>query len=336
MRIAKPLSVLLLLILVVGTCLAFVVQPFVQAIPFQAPSVDPKRLEAHVRHLSVDLFPRSHEQSRNLDRAAQYILSEFKAAGGAATMQDVVVQETTHKNVIVRFGPTTGPVLVIGAHYDSHGDANAGAKHPRGYTPDTHTPGADDNASGVAGLIELAHLLGRTQQTRAIELVAYATEEPPHFRTEHMGSAWHARSLRTANRPVELMLSLEMIGYFSDAPSSQHYPFAGMNRLYPDRGNFIALVGKLSDFGTMRRVKGAMAGATDLPVHSINAPPFVQGIDFSDHLNYWHEGFSAFMVTDTSFMRNPHYHKASDTFERLDYVRMAKVVQGVYAVTQQR
>ncbi|MBL8517804.1 MAG: M28 family peptidase [Betaproteobacteria bacterium] len=336
MRFPVATSALIALATAFATGLAFITQPFVQPIPSRPPAVDPNRLQAHVKYLSVDLYPRSHEQSRNLERAAQYIQGEFKTAGGVVTVQDVVVEETTHKNVIARFGPVTGPVLVIGAHYDSHGDANAGAKHPRGHSPETHTPGADDNASGVAGLIELAHLLGRAPQARPIELVAYTTEEPPHFRTPHMGSAWHARSLRATNRELALMLSLEMIGYFSDAPGSQRYPLAGMSHLYSDRGNFIALVGKLSDFGAMRRTKAAMAGATDLPVLSINAPPFVPGIDFSDHLNYWHEGFPAFMVTDTAFMRNPHYHKSSDTYEKLDYARMAKVVQGVYAVTQRK
>jgi Zn-dependent M28 family amino/carboxypeptidase len=286
----------------------------------QPPQVDPAQLEAHVRHLSVDLFPRSFDRPRKIELAAQYIFNEFKAAGGAVSEQEVVVQEARYKNIVARFGPASGSVVVVGAHYDSHED----------------TPGADDNASGVAGLLELARLLGRTTQARPIELVAYTLEEPPFFRTPHMGSAWHARSLRAANREVEFMLSLEMIGYFSDKPGSQSYPVAGMSYLYPDRGDFIALVGKLSDFGATRRIKAAMAGGTNLPVYSINAPPLLPGIDFSDHLNYWHEGFPAFMVTDTAFMRNRNYHLAGDTYEKLDYRRMAKVVQAVYAVTQQR
>lgn len=316
--------------------LGVVTQPFVDPIPSHPPAVDPQRLQQHVKHLSVDLYPRSHDQFDKLDRAAQYILDEFKQTGGKVTVQDVDVQETKFRNIVVRFGPDLGPLMVVGAHYDSYGDASAGAKDPRGFTPDTHTPGADDNASGVAGLLELARLLGRSDQRRPIELVAYTLEEPPHFRSEHMGSAWHARSLREANREVELMLALEMIGVFSDEPGSQRYPVPGMTRLYPDRGNFIGIVGKLSDFVAMRGVKAAMAGATGLPVRSIHAPLFIQGIDLSDHRNYWLEGFPAFMVTDTSYMRNPHYHSASDTYEKLDYRRMAQVVQGVFAVTQQR
>lgn len=334
MRVPSLLSSVVLLIGILAGGVAVVTQPFVRGVTSLPPQVDSKRLEAHVKRLSVDLYPRSHDQFRNIDLAAQYILNEFKAAGGRVTVQEVSVQDATYKNIVARFGPASGPVVVIGAHYDSHGDANGGAKHPRGYTPETHTPGADDNASGVAGLLELARLLGRTAQAQPIELVAYALEEPPHFRTEHMGSAWHARSLRAAKQDVEFMLSLEMIGYFSDEPGSQTYPVPAMSHLYSDRGDFIALVGKLSDFGAMRRIKAIMAGATSLPVYSINAPPLLQGIDFSDHLNYWQEGFPSFMVTDTAFMRNKNYHLAGDTYEKLDYARMSKVVQAVYAVTQ--
>ena len=314
--------------------IAIVTQPFVSGIPSVPPQVDAQRLEAHVRHLSVDLYPRSYDQFRKIDMAAQYVQEQLKAAGAEVSVQDVKVDETSYKNIIARFGPAVGPVIVIGAHYDSHGDASGGAKFRRGYGPETHTPGADDNASGVAGLLELARLLGRTPQKQSIELVAYTLEEPPHFRTEHMGSAWHARALRAEGREVNFMLALEMIGYFSDAPGSQNYPLPSMAHLYSDRGDFIALVGKLSDFSLTRHVKAVMAGATSLPVLSINAPPLLPGVDFSDHLNYWNEGFPALMVTDTAFMRNPSYHQAEDTFEKLDYGRMAKVVQAVYAVTQ--
>lgn len=309
---------------------ALVVQPFVQPIPSAAPAVDPARLERHVRKLSVDFHPRSYDRVDNLDAAARYITDEFKAAGAVVQIQEVKVEGESYKNVIARFGPEQGPVLVIGAHYDSHADTSK-----PGVAADTHTPGADDNASGVAGLIELAHLLGRQPQARPIELVAYTLEEPPHFRTEHMGSAWHAKSLQAAGREVRLMLSLEMIGYFSDEAGSQKYPIAAMSYLYPDRGNFIALVGKLDHFAATRRAKALMAGASDLPVHSLNGPVLVQGIDYSDHRNYWRAGFPALMVTDTAFQRNARYHRAGDTADTLDYVRSARVVQSVYALTQQ-
>ncbi len=323
-----------MIVLLAGVVIALITQPLVLPIRSQPPAVDADRLEAHVRHLTVDLYPRSHDHSNNIKLAAQYVFDQLKAAGAEVEFQDVIVQKSIYKNVIARFGPKSGPLLVIGAHYDSNAEASTIGSGPPGYSPETHTPGADDNASGVAGLIELARLLGRDQQTRAIELVAYTLEESPHFATEHMGSVWHARSLTKAKRQVALMLSLEMIGYFSDAPGSQPYPEPGMVHLYSDRANFITLVGKLSDFNAIRKAKALMAGATDLPVYSINAPPLLQGIDFSDHRSYWSEGFPALMVTDTAFFRNSNYHQAGDTYETLDYRRMAKVVQSVYAIVR--
>jgi len=320
--------------IIIGGVVALVVQPFVAPVASTPPQVDAGRLQAHVKKLSVDLYPRSFEQFDNLEGAAQYIVAELKTSGAAVTVQDVPVDELRYKNIIARFGPQQGPVMVIGAHYDSHGNS-AAPGNAKGFSPDSHTPGADDNASGVAGLLELARLLGRKPPSRAIELVAYTLEEPPHFRSKNMGSVWHANSLAAARRDVSLMLALEMIGYFSDAPASQRYLIPSMKYLYADRGDFIALVGKFGGFGNTRRAKALMAGATDLPVYSINAPRLLQGVDFSDHRSYWDAGVAAMMVTDTAFLRNPHYHKAGDTYDKLDYQRMAKVVQGVHAVTQQ-
>ncbi len=316
------------------TWAALVTEPFVRSVASTPPSVDPERLREHVRHLSVDLYPRSFDQISNIERAARYIETQFKTSGAKVSSQGVTVQELKYRNVIARFGPDTGQILVIGAHYDSESDTNIDPHDSRGYSLQTHTPGADDNASGVAGLLELASLLAVHPPNQPVELVAYTLEEPPHFGTENMGSAWHARSLKSANQSVRLMISLEMIGYFSDAPGSQHYPIPGMNQLYPDRGDFIAVVGHFGGFGMTREVKAVMQGTTDLPVFSINAPSMLQGIDLSDHRNYWEEGIPAIMITDTAFYRNVAYHGAADTFDRLDYGKMAKVVQDVYAITQ--
>lgn len=322
------------LILACTITIVLATQPLVRPAPSRPPHVDPARLEAHVKRLSADFYPRSYDQPQNLERAAEYIAKEFKGAGAVVTVQEVKAEEGTYKNIIARFGPPSGPLLVVGAHYDSYADTDAATFSRRPYSPETHTPGADDNASGVAGLIELAHLLAQAQQARPIELVAYTLEEPPHFRSASMGSARHARALKAAQQEVRLMLALEMIGYFNDQPGSQSYPVPGLTAIYPERGNFIALVGKFGGFGTMRTVKRLMAGATDLPVFSINAPAVVPGIDFSDHRSYWQEGFPALMVTDTAFFRNRAYHGAADSWHTLDYARMAKVVQAVYAVTQ--
>jgi Zn-dependent M28 family amino/carboxypeptidase len=333
-RAGRLLAALLVFVGAPAALVAAVTQPFVAPVASQAPAVDASRLAVHVRHLSVDLYPRSHDHFDHLEAAAQYILGEFKAMGAQASVQEFPVDELRVKNIVARFGPAQGPVLVVGAHYDSHGDAVEGARHPGGHTRDTHTPGADDNASGVAGLIELGRLLQARPPKQAVELVAYTLEEPPHFRTAHMGSVHHARSLVAARREVRLMLSLEMIGRFSDAPGSQLYPVPGMDLLYTDRADFIAVVGRLGDMAATRRTKALMAGAGTLPVRSINAPTLLQGIDFSDHRSYWAEGFPALMVSDTSFLRNLDYHLAGDTPDRLDYGRMAQVVQAVHAVVR--
>ncbi len=174
-------------------------------------------------------------------------------------------------------------------------------------------------------------MLARQQPPLRVELVAFTLEEPPYFRTPNMGSSVHAKSLRTQNKRVRAMLCLEMIGYFSDEPNSQHFPAAALSAFYPSTGNYIGVVGRLSDWSLVRHIKATMRNASPLPVYSINAPSFVTGVDFSDHVNYWDAGYSALMITDTAFYRNRHYHTAQDTPEKLDYKRMAMVVEGVYA-----
>ena len=216
--------------------------------------------------------------------------------------------------MIPLFGPDTKERIVDRAHYDT-----AGAK-----------PGADDNASGVAGLIELAHLLSRASLPMRVELVAFPLEEPPFFRTAYMGSAIHAASLKRQGIAVRVMFSLEMIGYFSDAADSQTFPAPALKAFYPSTGNFIAVIGKFDQGLLVRRIKKAMLGASPLPVYSINAPRSIPGIDFSDHLNYWEAGYDAIMITDTAFYRNDNYHTSRDKSDTLDYKRMAMVVQGMY------
>ncbi len=309
--------------------ISFVTQPLVTPIVSPPAEVDIAKLQNHVKYLSTSVHPRSSSNFSNLERAGQYVFEELKATGAPVEVQEVKVKGKTYKNFIARFGPSTGPLLVIGAHYDADGHSLRNWK-PKGMS----TPGADDNASGVAGLLELARLLSKKPQSRSIELVAYTLEEDPHFGTQEMGSFRHARSLKQSGREIQLMLSIEMIGYFADKANSQDYPAPGMSALYGDRGNFIAIVGNLSNFGAIRRAKALMRGVGDLPVVSCNAPSRLQGISLSDHLNYWNEGYPALMVTDTAFFRNPHYHRTTDTFEKLDYRRMAKVVQGVYAISQ--
>ncbi len=330
MAIGMAIGFILLLALI----LWLATQPLVTPVVSQPPAVDEKRLMQHVQWLSQKDYPRSFDFPQKLDAAANYIHREFAATGAAVTDQIMTVDEGKTRNIIARFGPAEGALLIIGAHYDSFGDSFEGAKYPSGFSLKTHTPGADDNASGVAGLLELARLLAENPPKRPVELVAYSFEEPPYFGTKNMGSAWHARSLRSGAQPAQLMISLEMIGYFSEKPASQSYPVPGMSMLYPDKGDYISVVGRIQDSCEARRVKALMAGATNLPVRSMNGLAKIPGVDFSDHLNYWEEGIKALMITDTAFYRNDNYHQAGDTYDTLDYARMAKVVQGVYAVVQ--
>ena len=277
--------------------------------------IDPERLRAHVVMLAETLAPRSEVNVENLDRAAEYIRAQLEAAGLAASFQEFEVEGRTYRNVVARLGPDTSERIVVGAHYDAAGPGI----------------GADDNASGVAGMLELASSLRSREVPLAVELVAYTLEEPPYFRTPSMGSFVHADSLRRQGVAVRAMLALESIGFFSDVAGSQQFPLGALAALYPTRGDFIAVVGCVGQAGLVRRVKRAMAESTDVTVCSINAPRFVAGVDFSDQLNYWDAGYTAAMITDTALFRNPHYHRASDRPDTLDYERMASVVEGVCA-----
>ena len=298
-----------------------VTQPMLSASSaIQTVPVSSARLEAHVRMLSETFFPRDYTHPENLDRAAAYIRREFEQTGGAVSEQTYDMEGKTYRNVIVSFGPDTKERIVVGAHYDAFGEL----------------PAADDNASGVAGLIELAYLLGKISLPLRVELVAYTLEEPKTINADGLfrtvgGSAVHAESLKQQQVPVRLMLSLEMIGYFRDEKGSQGYPSPLLRLFYPSQGNSLMVVGRLQDGWLARRVKRVMGAASPLPVYSLNAPASLEGIDWSDHYGYWMRGYPALRITDTALNRNREYHKAGDTADRLDYNRMAMAVQGVYA-----
>jgi hypothetical protein len=278
--------------------------------------VSPAALEEHVRMLAVTLAPRDWTRTDNLDRAARYVAGHLAASGARVSEQVYVAMKGEHyRNVIGSFGPDGGERVIVGAHYDGV----------------LGVPAADDNASGVAGLLELARLLGRTARLpRRVDLVAFTLEEEA-YSLRAMGSWVHAASLRDAGAAVRGMIALDMIGYFADGDGSQSYPARILGLLYPSRGDYVAVVGRLGGARLVRRVKAAMAGASALPVRSINAPRAIPGIDFSDHRSFWDHDYPAVLVTDTAFYRNPHYHEPSDTPDTLDYRRMADVVRGLYA-----
>lgn len=289
-------------------------QPTFTKLPFAGTvRADPRILRGHVDFLTTDVRPRSVGHPENLERTASYIAERFRASGARVSLQRFDARGESYVNVVARFGPDDSslPVLVVGAHYDAFSTALA-------------LPGADDNASGTAGLLELARLLGSRTLRTPVTLVAFTTEEPPFFGSDQMGSAVHADSLRAEGRPVSGMICLEMIGYFAGA---QTWPNSLFALLYPSKGDFIAVGGGWKDRKLTRHVKRAMRGADGVPVVSFTGTR--ETSDASDHRNYWRHGWPAVIVTDTAFLRNPYYHTAGDTADTLDYGRLSRVVDGV-------
>jgi hypothetical protein len=274
-----------------------------------AERADPARLEAHVRFLTETVLPRNPGHLDNLNRAAHYMAESLAATGARVEPQPYDAGGVTCRNIRARLGPDNGAVLVVGAHYDVCGDL----------------PGADDNASGAAGLLEIGRLLSSQPLEVPVELVAYSTEEPPYFAGPQMGSAVHAGDLRRRHVPVAGMICLEMIGYFTQRQPSPQWLIGA---LYPRTGDFITVVGRWQDRALVGELKACMKGARGVRVCSFTGPPIL-GADLSDHRNYWANGYPAVMVTDTAYIRNPNYHTAHDLADTLDYRRMAAVVDGV-------
>src|SRR4051812_2635336 len=275
---------------------------------------DARRLECDVAYLSTTALPRDASHPENLHRTAAWIAKSFRESGARVSLQTFPARGRLWENVVAEFGPADSAqaVLVVGAHYDAFGEVG-------------NRPGADDNASGTAGLLELARLLGTRNPPTPVMLVAYTNEEPPFFGSDEMGSAVHAQSLLRAHRNVKGMICLEMIGYYSP---HQSWPAPLFSLLYPSRGDFIAVAGGWQDRNLTRWLKRGMAGAGGVRVVSFTGPR--ETSDASDQRNYWANGWPAVMVTDTAFLRNPNYHTSGDTAQTLDYRRMAAAVDGVF------
>ncbi len=280
--------------------------------------VPAQNLYSHVSFLTSTPDYRNHMNLESLNMAANYIDSVFSGYSNRVEKQTFNIDGKDYQNIICSFGPENGERIIVGAHYDVC----------------YNQPGADDNASGIAGLLELARLISENQSllTKRIDLVAYTLEEPPNFRKNTMGSFIHANSLRNAGIQVELMICLDMIGYFDDTPDSQRFPLNILSFFYPDEGNFISVISNFNNFFKGSKVKRLMMKNSDIKVTHLSGPSMIQGIDFSDHLNFWNSGYNAVFITDTAFYRNPNYHKKSDTIDTLDFDRMSEVVNGLYGV----
>ena len=278
-----------------------------------------ENLRAHVEYLAGDIGLRNLEVSGSLELSANYISKVMRNAGYEVRLLPFEMDDLEVCNIEAELkgNANNDEIVIVGAHYDTA----------------MGTKGANDNASGVAALLELARAMRDKNTDRTIKFVFFVNEEPPYFHTGTMGSYRYAFGLKEQETNVTAMLSLETIGYYSDRPGSQFYPFP-MNLLYPDKGNFIAFVGNMGSRSLVRESVKAFRSSVDFPSEGAAVPGFLPGVDWSDHWGFWQNGYPGIMVSDTALYRYSHYHTYEDTPEKLDYLRMAYVVKGLEGVIE--
>ena len=314
MIMKKVLKYTLVIILIL--ILVFVVQNYpVSSDAKDLPRLaDTSRVRKSLELITATAAARSYQNIEVLDTIAERIRQEFLKNTGGVSFQTYKVKEKEYKNVIASFGPVDGERIIVGAHYDVCGDQE----------------GADDNASGVAAMLELASLLKNKSLKYRIDLVAYTLEEPPYFNSKEMGSYVHAKSLHDAKVPVKGMISIEMIGYYSDEENSQAYPVGFMKWVYGNKGDYITVVQKSFCGSFAKQFKKLSFKNNSIPTKAFRAPSFLGGISLSDHKNYWKFGYSAVMVTNTAFFRNHNYHEQTDKLATLNIPKMAHAIDGVF------
>ena len=281
-----------------------------------------ERLRDHLRALTVTIGERSVARLENLAKAEKYIESFYRDIGIPVRREPYHFGDAEVANVVAELPLSSKPAkrYLLGAHYDSV----------------TGTVGADDNASAVAVQLETARLLKSMQDQEgldvAIRLVSFALEEPPVFGTGRMGSRVHAKGAKQRKEAIDGMICLEMVGYTCDKPGCQDYPFSLTFLGYPKVGNFMGLVGNLKSRPFTNALLRAFRKNPDLPAVKLTVPFsgwLVPAVRLSDHSSFWDQGYPAVMVTDSAFYRNPHYHRSSDTMEKLDYRFMAELVESL-------
>ncbi len=275
-------------------------------------------LQRHVRYLAETIGERNRENREGLEEASRYIAEELQEMGYAVEMLPFDFRGEKFCNIEAILPGSVSPrrCVVIGAHYDS--------------VPGS--PGANDNASGVAALLELARALRAERFASDVRFVAFVNEEPPYFDTgEGMGSVEYVRTLPERRVEVASMLCIETVGFYSDERGSQKYP-PPLSHFYPSRGDFIGFVGNLPSRTLVHRAIAAFRAQRALPSEGISIFEAIPGVSWSDHRSFWRAGIPAVMVTDTALFRDPAYHLASDLPHRLDYGRMARLVTGLKSV----
>jgi Zn-dependent M28 family amino/carboxypeptidase len=275
-----------------------------------------KQLEGTLRHdikaLASELGERNTRHYDNLQAAADWVQQSLRQAGYDPVRQTYTIDGRPYHNIEVEVQGRSDSLVVVGAHYDSA----------------LGSPGANDNASGVAALLALARRFADAELPYTLRLVAFTNEEMPHFRQGTMGSGRYAQRCHRRGESIAAMLSLETIGYFSEQSGSQQYPFP-MGALYPDRGNFIGFVGNFDSRALVRSTVAAFRKVGQLPSEGAALPRWVPGVAWSDHASFWQYGYPALMVTDTAPFRYPYYHDPADTPDKIDYDRLSHVVSGV-------
>ncbi len=274
-----------------------------------------KQLRQHILHLAGTIGERNVFRPQALRAAQEYIEATWRGQGYEIVTQDYSVNGVRSTNLEVTRTGVRFPeqIILIGAHYDSvYG-----------------SPGANDNGSGVAALLELSRLFVRVEPEKSVRFAAFTNEEPPFYATEQQGSAVYARNARKRNDDIQFMVALETIGSYSNTPGSQRYPPL-FRFFYPDRGNFIAFVSNFGSRHVMRALVRAFRASTDFPVEHVATFAAIPGISWSDHRSFWHQDYDAFMITDTAFYRYPYYHSSEDTPEKLNYDAFANMTNGLF------
>lgn len=272
------------------------------------------RLRDHVGKLAGDFGERNVLRPSALHAAADYIRAQWSTQGYRVAAHGYQVEGVMSDNLEATLPGKSkhDEVILIGAHYDT--------------VPGS--PGANDNASGVAALLEISRGFAQRAPARSVRFVAFVNEEAPFFHGGQMGSMVYAKAARARGDDIRLMVSLEMLGCFTDRPGSQRYP-ALLRLFYPDRGNFLAFVSNLSSRRSLKQLVDAFRTHSDFPAESLATFEFIPGVAWSDHVSFWRHGYRAVMVTDTAFYRYAYYHTARDTPEKLNYAAMERVVDGL-------
>ena len=273
-------------------------------------------LQKTVKILARDIGKRNHLNPSGLKKAINYIKYEFAKYGYAIDTQIYKAEsaDMDFENIIASIPGSTDKdeIIIVGAHYDTYAD----------------TPGADDNASAIAVLLELAKLFANIKTDKTLRFAAFANEEPPFFKTKDMGSLRYAKLCESAGENIEAMICLESVGYYSDKPQSQNYPSI-LKFFYPNTGNFLSMVSNMPSRKLLKKTAASFQAASKLPIEKLWAPAtLVNAITLSDQWSFWQCGYKAVMLCDTAFFRTPHYHTRQDTIEKLNYDKMADVVDG--------